>query len=182
MAEFSERFKQLRSANGYSQQELADLLNVSKSTVNMYERGERKPGIAQLEAVADFFNVDMDYLSGKSDIPRKSIFINEQIPSSCFDNYEDEEKNLIKKYRKLDTYGKKAVNLILDSELERCNGQNTIKSFQAASSVDNHEPEIDISEYTQNIAAGTGEEGFTDKKINEVNEFAEQIYKLENPD
>ena len=179
MAEFSERFKQLRNASGYSQQELADSLNVSKSTVNMYERGERKPGISQLEAIADFFNVDMDYLSGKSDIPRKSLICNDNT-STYIDVYGSEEKNLIRKYRKLDDYGKKAVNLLADIELERCNGQNTIKSFRAASSVDNHEPEIDISEYTRNIAAGTGNEGFDDNKINEVNDFARQIAELEN--
>lgn len=141
MAEFSERFKQLRNANSYSQQELADALDVSKSTVNMYERGERKPGISQLEAIADFFNVDMDYLSGKSDIPRKSLICNEQ-SYAYIDAYGTEEKNLIKKYRKLDDYGKKAVNLLTDIELERCTGQKTVKSFRAASSKDNHEPEI----------------------------------------
>ncbi len=32
----------------------------------MYERGEREPGLDTLEAIADFFNVDMDYLSGKA--------------------------------------------------------------------------------------------------------------------
>ena len=38
----------------------------------MYERGEREPGIQTLEAIADFFNVDMDYLLGKSHIPNRS--------------------------------------------------------------------------------------------------------------
>lgn len=33
----------------------------------MYERGEREPGFETLEAIADYFNVDMDYLLGKSD-------------------------------------------------------------------------------------------------------------------
>ena len=37
----------------------------------MYERGEREPGLETLEVIADFFNVDMDYLLGKSDIPNK---------------------------------------------------------------------------------------------------------------
>ena len=32
----------------------------------MYERGEREPGLDTLEAIADFFNVDMDYLTGKT--------------------------------------------------------------------------------------------------------------------
>lgn len=38
---------------------------------------------------------------------------------------------------------------------------------------------IDISAYKQNIAAGTGEEGFTPKKFKEVDDFARQIAELE---
>ena len=40
MSKFSERFKELRSSRKLSQQELADKLGTSKSSVNMYERGE----------------------------------------------------------------------------------------------------------------------------------------------
>lgn len=64
MNKFSERFKELRQSRKLSQQELANKLNTSKSSVNMYERGEREPGIETLETIADFFNVDMDYLVG----------------------------------------------------------------------------------------------------------------------
>ena len=141
MADFSERIKELRSSCGFSQQKLADMLNVSKSTVNMYERGERRPGMDQLEAIADYFNVDMDYLSGKSDIPRKTLICRDQ-PHDNLDIYSASEKSLISKYRKLDTYGQKTVNLLVDSELERCTQQAKIRSFRAASSIDNHEPEI----------------------------------------
>ena len=38
----------------------------------MYERGEREPGLETLEQIADYFNVDMDYLLGKSDIVSKA--------------------------------------------------------------------------------------------------------------
>ena len=64
MNKFSERFKELRQSRKLSQQELTNKLNTSKSSVNMYERGEREPGIETLETIADFFNVDMDYLVG----------------------------------------------------------------------------------------------------------------------
>lgn len=49
-----------------SQQELADALGISKSAVNMYERGERQPNFETLETIADFFNVDIDYLLGRT--------------------------------------------------------------------------------------------------------------------
>ena len=68
MATFSERLKSLHSEKGWSQQRLADELNLSKSSVNMYERGEREPGFETMEAIADTFNVDMDYLYGRTDV------------------------------------------------------------------------------------------------------------------
>lgn len=68
MAKFPERLKELRNEKNLSQQLLADKLGTSKSSINMYERGEREPGLEMMEAIADFFNVDMDYLHGKSDI------------------------------------------------------------------------------------------------------------------
>lgn len=75
MAQFNERLRQLRKDRGMSQQELADQLRLltadskglSKSSINMYERGEREPGFETLETIADYFNVDMDYLLGRSD-------------------------------------------------------------------------------------------------------------------
>ena len=73
MSKFSEKFRELRKSRSLSQQELADYLHTSKSSVNMYERGEREPGLEMLEAIADYFNVDMDYLVGKADIANKAL-------------------------------------------------------------------------------------------------------------
>ena len=67
MSKFSERLKLLRTTADISQAEFAKRIGVSKSSINMYERGEREPGIETLEAFADYFNVDMDYLLGKSE-------------------------------------------------------------------------------------------------------------------
>ena len=73
MSKFSERFKELRKSRKLSQQELADFLGISKSSVNMYERGEREPGLETIENIADFFNVDMDYLLGKTTIANQLL-------------------------------------------------------------------------------------------------------------
>lgn len=51
-----------------SQAELADKLGVSKSTVGMYELGKREPDFETLEAIADLFNVDMNFLLGKVEV------------------------------------------------------------------------------------------------------------------
>ena len=92
MSKFSERFKELRKSRKLSQQALADSLNTSKSSVNMYERGEREPGIDTLETIADFFNVDMDYLLGKSDIVNKAIYNKTEIDLSRFLNIKPVKK------------------------------------------------------------------------------------------
>ena len=76
MAGFNIRLRFLRQEMRLSQQELADRLSAlaespkgfSKSSINMYERGEREPSLDVLETIADFFNVDVDYLIGKSDV------------------------------------------------------------------------------------------------------------------
>ena len=72
MARFPERLRLLRNARGLSQADFAKQIKISKSSVNMYERGEREPNIDTLEVIADYFNVDMDYLIGKSDIENRS--------------------------------------------------------------------------------------------------------------
>lgn len=70
MSKFHLRIRELRNSRKLSQQELADYLRISKSSINMYERGEREPSLDTLEAIADFFNVNMDYLTGKNDNPQ----------------------------------------------------------------------------------------------------------------
>lgn len=80
MPKFCDRLRQLRNEKGLSQMELSKLLKISKSSVNMYERGEREPGLEMLELIADIFNVDMDYLLGKSDCPNRSANAFQQHP------------------------------------------------------------------------------------------------------
>lgn len=60
--ELKDRIKQLRNEYGYSGEELGRLIGVSKAAIGNYESGYRKPRPEQLEALADVFNVDMDYL------------------------------------------------------------------------------------------------------------------------
>ena len=73
MAQFDRILKLLRTEKKMSQQELADALGISKSSINMYERGERQPNFEVLETIADFFNVDIDYLLGRTTKTTKII-------------------------------------------------------------------------------------------------------------
>lgn len=74
MSNFNNQLKTLRQEYNLSQQELADKIGISKSSINMYERGEREPGIETVKRIADFFNVDVDYLFGVSDIKKRREF------------------------------------------------------------------------------------------------------------
>lgn len=66
MGEFYSMLKYLRKRAGWSQTELAKRLGVSKSAISMWENGNRAPDPEMMEAIADLFNVDMNFLYGKS--------------------------------------------------------------------------------------------------------------------
>lgn len=65
MAEFGGILKELRKQRKLSQESLATALGVSKSIIGLYENGKRTPSRQTLEAIADYFNVDIDYLLGR---------------------------------------------------------------------------------------------------------------------
>lgn len=67
MSNFAGRLKELRKESGLTQIELSTKVGISKSSISMYEANSRKPELETLEAIADYFNVNMDFLLGKSD-------------------------------------------------------------------------------------------------------------------
>ena len=62
------RIKELREEKNISQLELAKKLNLTQQSISLYEKEEREPSIDVLKNIANFFNVSLDYLLGKSDI------------------------------------------------------------------------------------------------------------------
>lgn len=63
------RIKELRKKNKITQTELAKGIGSSTQAISMYEKGERNPKIDKVQALADFFNVSVEYLIGLSDQP-----------------------------------------------------------------------------------------------------------------
>lgn len=82
MSDFKTRFKELRIASGMTQGDLAEKLRTSRSRIGMYETGKREPDHEMLEAIADLFNVDLDYLLGRSSkttaIPIEKVYLAHQ--------------------------------------------------------------------------------------------------------
>ena len=81
MASFGSIIKQLRKDKEMTQDQLASLLKVSRSTIGMYETGNREPDFETCEAIADIFNVDMDYLMGRTTVKKKYAVSPSIVPS-----------------------------------------------------------------------------------------------------
>ena len=64
------RLKKLRKERHISQIKLAMELNMSQNTISRYENEEREAGYATLIAIADYFNVSVDYLLGRTENPK----------------------------------------------------------------------------------------------------------------
>ena len=60
--EFNNRLYELRKQKGFSQEELANRLNVSRQTISKWEVGESTPDMEKLLAISDLFEVSLDEL------------------------------------------------------------------------------------------------------------------------
>lgn len=54
--------KELREDKGLTQEDLAAILKISRTSISMYESNTNEPSLTTLVAIADFFNVSTDYL------------------------------------------------------------------------------------------------------------------------
>lgn len=63
------RLKELREKKKITQQKLAIELNMSQNTISRYENGIREADYKSLIAIADYFNVSIDYLLERTDNP-----------------------------------------------------------------------------------------------------------------
>ena len=62
--------KELRKEKKITQLKLAMDLNMTQNTISRYESGGREPGIAELIRIADYFDVSVDYLLGRTENPK----------------------------------------------------------------------------------------------------------------
>ena len=69
MSVFSERVLQLRKEKGITQIALAKEIGVSSRVYQDYEYGKREAQMTTLIRIADFFDVSLDYLTGRTDTP-----------------------------------------------------------------------------------------------------------------
>jgi len=67
MKNFSERIKELRKEKGLTQEGIGNIIGVTRYAVYSYEKGRAYPEMKGLIALAEYFDVSMDYLAGRTD-------------------------------------------------------------------------------------------------------------------
>ena len=65
---FTDRLIELRKEDRKTQEEMANIINVKRSTYSAYERGQILPPYDKIESIAKYFNVTIDYLMGNSNV------------------------------------------------------------------------------------------------------------------
>ena len=75
----SERLTQLRKQRGLIQKDVAEAMGLDRTTYTKYERGDIKPSYETILKLADYFNVSIDYLLGKTNTPGPQIETEEEL-------------------------------------------------------------------------------------------------------
>lgn len=92
--EFNNKLYELRKQKGFSQEELANRLNVSRQTVSKWEVGESTPDMEKLVAISDLFDVSLDELiKGEEPNPEGAREASETIVKSEF--YSDVKEHVL---------------------------------------------------------------------------------------
>lgn len=134
------RIKERRIQLGLKQEELANLISVSKGAVANYENGVSTPKIDIMYRLFDALHCDANYLHQDSMASTYS--------SSCTP---EEFEKIIKKYRSLDDFGKGTVDLILDRETLRIRS-----GVDPEIKVDFPDKKIRMIRYYHSASAGSG--------------------------
>ena len=70
MHDFPIKLKLLRAKKGITQKQLAEVLNIQPNSVQRLEYGTARPSLDTVIAIADYFDVSLDYLVGRTDNPK----------------------------------------------------------------------------------------------------------------
>lgn len=100
---FGDKLRDARKNKGYTQEQIAHLLGIAKSTYTGYEKGVREPDLFKIKRLVEVLDVDSSWLLGVDDSPSSITAA---------------EYQAIKKYRALDERGKMAVDSTLAREYE----------------------------------------------------------------
>ena len=97
------RLKSLRKQANITQAEMAKIIGVARTTYAMYEQNKREPDTEILQKIADYHNVSIDYLLGRTDEPSSDW--NKTLPELTKKDEKDIAKDLEKIINNLSTDG-----------------------------------------------------------------------------
>lgn len=83
---FATKLRELRLLHKMTQQQLGNAIKLSKSTISMYENGQREPEYEILEAIADTFNVDMNTLLDTTPTGQQRVPTRDWLRQLCVGN------------------------------------------------------------------------------------------------
>lgn len=111
---FNEVFKNLRENRGLTQIEMAEILSLSKSTISMWEKGNRMPIDNTLIFLSNFFGVSIDYLLTGGELRDNK--------NELLELLNEEESYMIKLYRNATEKGRaKAEALLEEYSIDKMN-------------------------------------------------------------
>ena len=70
----AKRLRELRKGVKLSQEKMGEVVGVKQSSLNRYENGTAEPSIAVLTCYADYFDVSLDYIFGRTDCPQGKVY------------------------------------------------------------------------------------------------------------
>jgi len=110
-----ERIKHLRQKNSMTQHELADLVNITYTSVSYWERGVSKPDVYQIKIIANYFDVPIDYIYGneKTSVKKNSKSKEDVELSLLFRKAENLNQE---KKKKLNNIIKASINALWDDD------------------------------------------------------------------
>lgn len=91
---FQERLKQLREEQDLSKRELAVKLGIPPSTYYDYENGKTQPDLSKIIKIAEFFDVNSDYLLGLSDSRKRIVLKREEFEHLIPPEYKEQTRDL----------------------------------------------------------------------------------------
>ena len=74
MKVFGERIRSLRESMNYSQVKFAETFGIGQSSVVRYEKGEASPALELLVKIADYYDVSLDYILGRTDNTQGKLY------------------------------------------------------------------------------------------------------------
>lgn len=98
----------LREEKGYSQQKLAEMINISQQAIFKYEKTDNEPDISTLIRLAEIFGVSVDYLIGNTDI-------REPLNMQLSDNLSEQELTHLRQWRTLPHNIKSSLDVLISS-------------------------------------------------------------------